>query len=181
MTTINLTQFFFGRRKRKKNKGGGSGVPTPSLPNAGKPKVSAFNYDKDMRKVTVVASVDRAGEVKTPLGDEQTFDIPAEASFTGIVHKYNVKNNSRRGDTEATTGTGDAPTVNGVSVPLSANIAMGASETIFSPVAKFELNAPLGGGSLRVNYYKLFFGEAVTLSRTTEGYLLIEREVVITL
>ncbi len=75
MTTINLTQFFFGRRKRKKNKGGG-GVPTPSLPNAGKPKVSAFNYDKDTRKVTVVASVDRAGEVKTPIGDPQEFPLP---------------------------------------------------------------------------------------------------------
>ena len=101
-------------------------------------------------------------------------------TFTGIVHKYNVKNNSRRGAVEVTTGTGDTPTVNGVSVPLSANIANGASATIFLPVAKFELNAPLGGGSFSVNYYKLSLGEAVTLSRTTEGYLLIEREVVIT-
>lgn len=101
-------------------------------------------------------------------------------TFTGIVHKYNVKNNSRRGPIQATTGTGDAPTVNGVSVPLSANIAKGASATIFSPVTKFELNATLGGGSFSVNYYKPSFGEAVTLSRTTEGYLLIEREVVVT-
>ena len=106
---------------------------------------------------------------------------PEAPAFTGIVHKYNVKNNNARGPIEATTGTGDAPTVNGVSVPLSANIAKGASATIFSPVAKFELNATLGGGSLSVNFYKLSFGEAVTLSRTTEGYLLIEREVVVTL
>lgn len=102
-------------------------------------------------------------------------------TFTGIVHKYNVKNNNARGGAiQVTTGTGDAPTVNGVSVPLSANIAKGASATIFSPVAKFELNATLGGGSFSVNYYKPSFGEAVTLSRTTEGYLLIEREVVVT-
>ena len=102
-------------------------------------------------------------------------------TFTGIVHKYNVKNNNARGAIQVTTGTGDAPTVNGVSVPLSANIAAGASATIFSPVAKFELNAPLGGGGFRMNFYRPSFGEAVTLSRTTEGYLLIEREVVVTL
>ena len=100
-------------------------------------------------------------------------------TFTGIVHKYNVKNNNARGPIEVTTGTGDAPTVNGVSVPLSANIAKGASGTVFSPVAKFELNTPLGGGGFRVNYYRPSFGEAVTLSRTTEGYLLIEHEVVV--
>ena len=104
---------------------------------------------------------------------------PEAPAFTGIVHKYNVKNNGLRGPIEVTTGTGNAPTVNGVSVPLSANIAAGASATIFSPVAKFELNTPLGGGGFRVNYYKLSLGEAVTLSRTTEGYLLIEREVVV--
>ena len=104
---------------------------------------------------------------------------PEAPAFTGIVHKYNVKNNSARGSIEVTTGTGDAPTVNGVSVPLSANIAAGASATIFSPVAKFELNAPLGGGSFSVNFYRAAFGETVTLSRTTEGYLLIEREVVV--
>ena len=101
-------------------------------------------------------------------------------TFTGIVHKYNVKNNNPRGPIEVTTGTGNAPTVNGVSVPLSANIATGASATIFSPVVKFELNATLGGGGFSVKHYKAAFGEAVTLSRTTEGYLLIEREVVVT-
>ena len=105
---------------------------------------------------------------------------PEAPAFTGIVHKYNVKNNNARGPIEVTTGTGDAPKVNGVSVPLSANIAKSASGTVFSPVAKFELNAPLGGGSFSVKYYRAAFGEAVTLSRTTEGYLLIEREVVVT-
>ena len=341
MTTINLTQFFFGRRKRKKNKGGGSGVPTPSLPNAGKPKVSAFNYDKDARKVTVVASVDRAGEVKTPigdpqefslppvpsagsplvqaadfsfdkdankvrlrasnpntgevennvgewqefpievpeptplpdagkpfvesvtydpdtkkvsvrakvaqagevktpegdlqefpihvptppappapslpdagkprvskfdydpttrkatvqasvsqagevktpLGDEQTFDIPAEASFTGIVHKYNVKNNKGRTSIKLATGTEEAPVVNGESVPLSIELNPGQAGVVYSPVSKFELNATLSNGELagKTNFggYVLYYTtEAITLSRTTEGYLLIERSVV---
>ena len=103
-------------------------------------------------------------------------------TFTGIVHKYNVKNNNPRGPIEVTTGTGNAPTVNGVSVPLSANIAKGASGTVFSPVAKFELNAPLRNGGLegkaswggRTLY---FMTEAITLSRTSEGYLMIERSV----
>ena len=52
--------------------------PAPSLPDAGKPRVSKFDYDPTTRKVTVQASVAQAGEVKTPTGDEQTFDIPTE-------------------------------------------------------------------------------------------------------
>lgn len=101
-------------------------------------------------------------------------------TFTGIVHKYNVKNNGRRGSIEITTGSGEAPTVNGVSVPRSATIPLGAEDAIYSSIGKFELNAPLGGGGFSVKFYKAAFGEAVTLSRTTEGYLLIEREVVVT-
>lgn len=240
MTTINLTQFFFGRRKRKKNKGGGSGVPTPSLPNAGKPKVTAFNYDKDTRKVTVVASVERAGEVKdpegeeqefpihvptppappaptlpdagkprvskfdydpatrkvtvqasvsqagevkTPLGDEQTFNIPEEAAFTGIVHKYNVRNNKGRTPFTLNTGTGEAPVVNGESVPLSIELQPGQDGVVYSPISKFELNTVLSIGALagktKFNRDVLYYTtEAITLSRTTEGYLLIERSVV---
>lgn len=106
---------------------------------------------------------------------------PEAPAFTGIVHKYNVKNNNARGPIQATTGTGDTPKVNGVTVPRSVTIPIGAEGTIYSSVGKFELNAPLGGGSFSVNYYKVAFGEAVTLSRTTEGYLLIEREVVVTM
>lgn len=74
-------------------------VPTPTpLPDAGKPRVSKFDYDPTTRKVTVRASVAQAGEVKTPLGDEQTFDIPAEATppaalgFKGYFYKYIVEN-----------------------------------------------------------------------------------------
>lgn len=71
--------------------------PAPTLPDAGKPRVSKFDYDPTTRKVTVQASVSQAGEVKTPLGDEQTFDIPAEpakpaASFKGYFYKYVVEN-----------------------------------------------------------------------------------------
>ena len=101
-------------------------------------------------------------------------------TFTGIVHKYNVKNKGNRAQIEVTTGTGEAPTVNGVTVPRSATIPIGAEGTIYSSVSKFELNVPLGGGGFSVKHYKTAFGEAVTLSRTSEGYLLIEREVVVT-
>ena len=63
-------------------------VPAPSLPDAGKPTVSKFDYDPTTRKVTVQASVSQAGEVKTPLGDEQTFDIPAESELPNAGEAY---------------------------------------------------------------------------------------------
>ena len=62
--------------------------PAPSLPDAGKPRVSKFDYDPTTRKVTVQASVSQAGEVKTPLGDEQTFDIPAESELPNAGEAY---------------------------------------------------------------------------------------------
>lgn len=74
-------------------------VPTPTpLPDAGKPFVEGVTYDPDTKKVKVRAKVAQAGEVKTPLGDEQTFDIPAEAAppaapgFKGYFYKYIVEN-----------------------------------------------------------------------------------------
>lgn len=73
-------------------------VPTPTpLPDAGKPRVSKFDYDPTTRKVKVQASVQQAGEVKDPQGEEQTFDLPAEpakpaASFKGYFYKYVVEN-----------------------------------------------------------------------------------------
>jgi len=81
--------------------------PAPTLPDAGKPRVSKFNYDPTTRKVTVQASVSQAGEVKTPTGDEQTFDIPAEAEpITGVVYEYLVDNmTAMPQDVAADTGT----------------------------------------------------------------------------
>ena len=77
--------------------------PAPTLPDAGKPRVSKFDYDPTTRKVTVQASVSQAGEVKTPLGDEQTFDIPAEpakpaAGFKGYFYRFLVDDESRSGE-----------------------------------------------------------------------------------
>lgn len=72
--------------------------PAPTLPDAGKPRVSKFDYDPTTRKVKVQASVQQAGEVKDPQGEEQTFDIPAEATppaaagFKGYFYKYIVEN-----------------------------------------------------------------------------------------
>ena len=79
-------------------------VPTPTpLPDAGKPRVSKFDYDPTTRKVTVQASIAQAGEVKTPLGDEQTFDIPAEpakpaAGLKGYFYRFLVDDEARSGD-----------------------------------------------------------------------------------
>ena len=77
--------------------------PAPTLPDAGKPRVSKFDYDPTTRKVTVQASVLQAGEVKTPLGEEQTFDIPAEpakpaAGFKGYFYRFLVDDEARSGD-----------------------------------------------------------------------------------
>ena len=141
--------------------------------------MDSCTFDRQNKRVTVRARTAQAGWQGQPVGNVQTFAIPVD-TFENYVYKYNVKNNGRRGSIEITTGSGEAPTVNGVSVPRSATIPLGAEDAIYSSIGKFELNATLGGGSLSVNYYKLSFGEAVTLSRTTEGYLLIEREVVVT-
>lgn len=89
--------------------------PAPTLPDAGKPRVSKFNYDPTTRKVTVQASVSQAGEVKTPLGEEQTFDIPAEpakpaAGFKGYFYKYVVENKTTS-DTPGAISTEDQSTV----------------------------------------------------------------------
>lgn len=89
--------------------------PAPTLPDAGKPRVSKFNYDSTTRKVTVQASVQQAGEVKTPLGEEQTFDIPAEpakpaAGFKGYFYKYVVENKTTS-DTPGAISTEDQSTV----------------------------------------------------------------------
>ena len=103
-------------------------------------------------------------------------------TFTGIVYKYNVKNDRERTPIKLATGTGEAPVVNGESVPLSIELQPGKAGVVYSPVSKFELNAPLRNGGLegkpswggRTLY---FMTEAITLSRTSEGYLMIERSV----
>ena len=89
--------------------------PAPTLPDAGKPRVSKFDYDPTTRKVTVQASVLQAGEVKTPLGEEQTFDIPAEpakpaAGFKGYFYKYVVENKTTS-ETPGAISTEDQSTV----------------------------------------------------------------------
>ena len=110
---------------------------------------------------------------------------PEAPAFTGIVHKYNVKNATGRTTIKFTAGSGDAPVVNGASVPLSIVLNVGQEGVIYSPVGKFELNTPLQNGELVAVYDSysnvrriFFFADKVTLSRTTEGYLLVERSVI---
>ena len=107
-------------------------------------------------------------------------------TFTGIVYKYNVKNATGRSTLKFTAGSGDAPVVNGASVPLSIVLNAGQEGVVHSPVGKFELNTPLQNGELVAVYNsssnirgKFFFADKVTLSRTTEGYLLVERSVIL--
>ena len=107
--------------------------------------------------------------------------ITGEPAFTGIVHKYKVKNKSMAGPAEVAAGMlgrDIAPTVDGASMPLAATIPPDGEGVICSPIQKFELDTPIGGGELKAPDNRFHLGEAVTLSRTAEGYLLIEREVV---
>ena len=98
--------------------------PTPSLPDAGKPRVSKFDYDPTTRKVTVQASNAQAGEVKTPIGDEQTFDIPAEPAkpeINGVAFTYDISNFTTH-DIEITTGRSESVDVGGWRKPCRAHL-----------------------------------------------------------
>lgn len=177
MQTIHLTEYHLGGAPQ-----GGAASEAPTLPDAGRPHVYSCDIDPTTLKVVVKACVDRAGEVKDPDGELEYFDVEIPEKYTGIVHKYNVKNDRGRTPIKLATGTGEAPVVNGESVPLSIELQPGKAGVVYSPVSKFELNAPLLNGGLegktswggRTLY---FMTEAITLSRTSEGYLMIERSV----
>ena len=177
MQTIHLMDYHLGGAPQ-----GGAASEAPTLPDAGRPHVYSCDIDPTTLKVVVKACVDRAGEVKDPDGELEYFDVEIPEKYTGIVHKYNVKNDRGRTPIKLATGTGEAPVVNGESVPLSIELQPGKAGVVYSPVSKFELNAPLLNGGLegktswggRTLY---FMTEAITLSRTSEGYLMIERSV----
>lgn len=177
MQTIHLMEYHLGGAPQ-----GGAASEAPTLPDAGRPHVYSCDIDPTTLKVVVKACVDRAGEVKDPDGELEYFDVEIPEKYTGIVYKYNVKNDRGRTPLKLATGTGEAPVVNGESVPLSIELQPGKAGVVYSPVSKFELNTPLRNGGLegktswggRTLY---FMTEAITLSRTSEGYLMIERSV----
>ena len=177
MQTIHLTEYHLGGAPQ-----GGAASETPTLPDAGRPHVYSCDIDPTTLKVVVKACVDRAGEVKDPDGELEYFDVEIPEKYTGIVYKYNVKNDRGRTPIKLATGTGEAPVVNGESVPLSIELQPGKAGVVYSPVSKFELNTPLRNGGLegktsRGGRTLYFMTEAITLSRTSEGYLMIERSV----
>ena len=177
MQTIHLMEYHLGGAPQ-----GGAASEAPTLPDAGRPHVYSCDIDPTTLKVVVKACVDRAGEVKDPDGELEYFDVEIPEKYTGIVYKYNVKNDRGRTPIKLATGTGEAPVVNGESVPLSIELQPGKAGVVYSPVSKFELNTQLRNGGLegkpswggRTLY---FMTEAITLSRTSEGYLMIERSV----
>ncbi len=102
MQTIHLTEYHLGGAPQGGAASEGT-TPAPQLPDAGKPYVDSLSYDKDAKKVRLRAQNARAGEVKTPLGEEQTFDIPAEpakpaAGFKGYFYRFLVDDEARSGD-----------------------------------------------------------------------------------
>ena len=64
----------------------------PALPDAGKPYVERFEFDEATRRVTLQARVSKAGEVKEPEGEVQTFNISVPEPITGVVYEYMVDN-----------------------------------------------------------------------------------------
>lgn len=71
----------------------------PVLPDAGKPYVEGFTFDATTKKARMRAMNARAGEVKTPEGDWQEFEVvlpPVPEQVSGVVYMYQVTNMSQQ-------------------------------------------------------------------------------------
>lgn len=71
----------------------------PALPDAGRPYVEGFTFDATTKKARMRAMNARAGEVKTPEGDWQEFEVvlpPVPEQVTGVVYMYQVTNMSQQ-------------------------------------------------------------------------------------
>lgn len=161
--------------------------PAPTLPDAGKPRVSKFDYDPATRKVTVQASVSQAGEVKTPLGDEQTFDIPAEAAkpeVKGLVFLYEVQNGYSDRGVEVIAGFAESVTIDGQTWPCRAYVRNGSAEMPAEPVMLFSDIFRFDAPMMPLPSFQSTPGRPEVISQypprlTAEGILLVEQQVMI--
>lgn len=166
--------------------------PAPTLPDAGKPRVSKFDYDPSTRKVTVQASVSQAGEVKTPTGDEQTFDIPAEEAkpaLKGIVYIYRITNHGENEDVWTDTEAMESVTVNGDTYYTRSDTSMalpeGGYDNFNSAVCSRVKPMPAGIGY--VDYVplnahrpeRLKYDAEFEVGISLEGYIVITRNVTV--
>lgn len=166
--------------------------PAPTLPDAGKPRVSKFDYDPATRKVTVQASVVQAGEVKTPTGDEQTFDIPAEETpaVKGIVYMYRMTNHGIDEEVWTDVDAAESVTVNGETYythgSTSFELPEGGFDNMQSVICSSVKPMPATGIEYaeyvplnahrpeRLNYEKEAY-----VSVSSEGYIVITRNVTV--
>lgn len=165
--------------------------PAPTLPDAGKPRVSKFEYDPTTRKVKVQASVQQAGEVKTPLGDEQTFDLPAEETpaVKGVVYMYRMSNRGENEDVWTDTDAMESVIVNGETYYTRGDTSFQLPEGGFDDTQCVVCSRvkPMPAGIGYVDYVplnahrpeRLKYDTEIYVSVSSEGYIVITRNVTV--
>ena len=117
------------------------------------------------------------------MGSVQTFAVPVD-TFENYVYKYNVTNNAGYDIRVATSGDSDI-IVNGQQVPRVITIGHGQTASVYSNIMDFHTGADNHGAGFEANFpntydpLALSFKSQDRLSRTSEGYLMIEKLVTV--
>ena len=157
--------------------------PTGTTQQAGAPYVDSCTFDRQNKRVTVRARTAQAGWQGQPVGNVQTFAIPVD-TFENYVYKYNVTNNAGYDVRIATSGDSDI-IVNGQQVPRVITIGHGQTASVYSNIMDFHTGADNHGAGFEANFpntydpLALSFKSQDRLSRTSEGYLMIEKLVTV--
>ena len=157
--------------------------PKGTPPQAGAPYVDSCTFDRQNRRVTVRARTAQAGWQGQIVGSVQTFAVPVD-TFENYVYKYNVTNNAGYDIRVATSGDSDI-IVNGQQVPRVITIGHGQNASVYSNIMEFRTGADNHGAGFEANFSNTYdplalsFKSQDRLSRTTEGYLMIEKLVTV--
>lgn len=158
--------------------------PKGTPPKAGTPYVDSCTFDRQTKRVTVRARTTQAGWISQPLGGTQTYAINVD-TFDNYVYKYNVTNRSGYDVRVSTSGNSNI-IVNGQKVPRVIFLADGQTDTVYSNIMSFQVGANNAGAGFDATYKNsynplpLSIKNQENLSRTSEGYLLIEKFITIT-
>ena len=145
--------------------------------------VDSCTFDRQNRRVTVRARTAQAGWQGQIVGSVQTFAVPVD-TFENYVYKYNVTNNAGYDIRVATSGDSDI-IVNGQQVPRVVTLSHGQTATVYSNIMEFRTGADNHGAGFEANFSNTYdplalsFKSQDRLSRTTEGYLMIEKLVTV--
>ena len=170
----------------------GAQPEAPALPDAGKPYVESVTYNKDTKKVRLRAQTARAGEVKTPLGDWQEFpiDIHEEPQFAakGVVYLYRMSNDGDPEDVWTDTEDMEEVIVNGENCYTRGETSVALPEggydnthcTVCSRVKPLSSEGYIDKVPLNATHpNRLSYAENAYISFSSEGYIVISRDVVI--